>query len=129
MNKIILMGNITQDIDLKHIGETTIANFNLAVQRKFKVKGEYKTDFIKCVSFGKQAETIAKFFSKGSRILIDGELNIDVYEKDGKMNYMTKVKVDGFNFIDKAKKDDDGFGDFIPKNETIDVNDNFDLPF
>lgn len=111
MNKVILLGRLTRDVELKTGGanNTSFARFNIAVNRKFKNQdGIYEADFINCVSFGKNAENIAKFFTKGSQIGVTGRIQTGNYkDKDGKTVYTTDVMVDDFDFIEKkASKDE-----------------------
>ena len=104
MNKVILSGNIVRDCDLKFIPNSgkAVTKFTLAVTRPFK---KDETDFINCVAFGKIAETIAQYTQKGSRILVEGNINIDNYtNKEGKKVYTTDIIVNSFEFIG-AKKD------------------------
>lgn len=107
MNKINLLGTIVKDIELRHTtSDMQVANFTLAVKRKVKNKdGNYDSDFVNCVAYGKLGETISKFFKKGSRILIDGELRNNNYEnKKGEKVYSTNVVVNDIDFIDKLEK-------------------------
>lgn len=118
MNKVILVGRITKDIELKGT-DTKVTHFCVACQRDFKDKdGNYGADFINCVAFGKNAEFIAKYFSKGSMIGISGRINTGNYtNKDGQKVYTTDVMVEKSEFVTsksdnsapKAKEVDDGF--------------------
>ena len=81
-----------------------VARFTLAVNRKGKQKD--KADFISCVAFGKAAETLDKYVSKGHRIGIVGHIQTGSYDhKDGYKVYTTDVVVDEFDFLEAAKKD------------------------
>ena len=102
MNKIILMGRLTKEPELKYIPNTDkgVAKFTLAVPRAFK---KDETDFINCTAFGKQAEIIASYVTKGQRLLVEGALQIGSYtNKEGAKVYTTDVIVNSFNFIEKA---------------------------
>lgn len=105
-----------------------VASFTLAVNRDYKnANGNYDADFINCVAFGQQAETISKFVHKGDRFGVDGKLNTRTYEKqDGSKVYVTEVIVNGFEFLE-SKKDkpsaDVEVDDFEP------CDDDLDLPF
>ena len=102
MNKVILTnGRLTKDIELKEANGLQIARFTVAVKRQFK---KDEADFISCVAFGKRAETLAKFFEKGSPINIEGRLQTGSYEKDGVKHFTTDVIVDNFEFIADSKK-------------------------
>jgi len=101
MNKIILTGNLTKDIDLKYTdGGTAIGKGTIAVKRPFKdkQKDEYLTDFFSFVVMGKQAETCGNYMKKGDRVAIEGSLQNRVWEKDdGTKQYFTEVFVSGFD--------------------------------
>ena len=103
MNSINLIGNLTKDFDLKYSQSgTAFANGSVAVQRRFKnQKGEYETDFINLKSFGKTAENLANYFSKGSKIGISGSLQTGSYEnKEGQRVYTTDVVIEQFTFVE-----------------------------
>jgi single-strand DNA-binding protein len=104
-NKVLLMGNITRDIELKSIaGGQSVAKIGLAVNRRFTTQsGERREEvtFVDCEAWGKTAENIAKFFSKGRPIFIEGRLKLDQWEdKEGKKQSKIKVVVEGFEFVD-----------------------------
>lgn len=102
MNKVILTnGRLTKDVELKDANGLQIARFTIAINRQFK---KDEADFISCVAFGKRAETLAKFFEKGSPINIEGRLQTGSYEKDGVKHFTTDVIVDNFEFIAGSKK-------------------------
>jgi single-strand DNA-binding protein len=125
LNKIILLGRICKDLELKKTGETSVIKFTLAVNRKFNKQGEEKqADFISCVAFGKTAEIMEQYLGKGRQIAIEGRIQTGSYKnKEGVMVYTTDVIVESFNFADGQKKEDanDGF-------KAIDENDD-ELPF
>jgi single-strand DNA-binding protein len=104
MNLIILMGRTTKDIELRYTQNTNtaVARFSLAVDRPYRKQGEeQQTDFIPCVAFGKTAEKISKYISKGRRIAIEGRIQIDSYNKDdGSKGYSTSIVVERFYFAD-----------------------------
>ena len=116
MNKVVLMGRITRDLELKTAGAGTMfMSFTVAVNRKFNKPGEERqADFINCKAFGKTAENIAKFFSKGALILVEGRIQTGHYDnKEGVRVYTTDVMVEGFDFTgekrDKVQDDSVGF--------------------
>ena len=75
-------------------------NFSLAVERNYqKDKNNKKVDFINCEQLGKHVENLCQYVTKGKQILVEGELNIDNYEKDGEKRSFTKVKVDRLEFL------------------------------
>lgn len=84
MNKVILRGNLTRDVELKETQrDSVVARFGIAIRRNFKNDdGEYDADFLNCVAYGKLAETIGKYFHKGSGIIIIGRLQSYSYENE-----------------------------------------------
>ena len=105
MNKVILIGRMTKDCELKTTTSgKSVASFTLAVNRDFKnADGKYDADFINCVAFGQQAETISKYIHKGDRFCVTGKLSTRTYEKNDSKVYVTEVIVDGFEFIENKK--------------------------
>ena len=105
MNKVVLIGRLTSDVETKEYGKGkdkgTYANFSLAVRRD-----EENTDFIDCTAFGKTAEFIEEYLSKGNRIAIEGSLQKTSYEdKEGETHYQTKVIVQRAEFADGTTKE------------------------
>ena len=100
MNKVILSGGVTKDAELNFLTTgTPKMMFNLAVERSYqKDKNNKKVDFITCELFGKSAENLCQYITKGKQIMVEGELNIDQYEKDGEKRSFTKIKVDRIEF-------------------------------
>ena len=98
MNRTVLHGRMTKDPDTK-FGNTAVTHFNVAVDRKFKRDGEPTADFINCVAFGKIAETIDKWFKKGSEIVVSGRIQTGSYKnQNGQTIYTTDVVVEDFDF-------------------------------
>lgn len=98
-NRVIIKGNICNDLELKESGETKILSFNVAVQRKFKNKnGEYETDFFRVSAFNQQAVFISTYFSKGSQIFVEGRLQTRTYDKDGETRYATDIIAEQVEF-------------------------------
>ena len=105
MNKFIIAGRLVEDAEIRYTtGEkaTAVARFRFAVNRKFaKENDEVKADFFKCVAFGKIAETFDKCkIGKGTKLLIEGEVRNDNYEKDGVKHYGMQVLVNSFEFCE-----------------------------
>lgn len=101
INKVILSGRITRDIEIKTApGGTAVTQFSLAVERSFAKQGEERqTDFITCVAWGKTAEFIGRYFGKGRSIVILGNLRTRTYDdKNGIKHYVTEVYVDEAQF-------------------------------
>lgn len=105
MNKVIIKGNLVKDVDLRTTpSETTVGRFVVATKRNVKNKdGNYDSDFISCVAFDNNADFISKHFSKGSGILLEGNIRTGSYEKDGEKVYATDVVVERVEFIDKQE--------------------------
>ena len=105
MNKIILTGRLTKDAELSFLPSVGIPkiNFSLAVETNYqKDKNNKKVDFINCEMLGKHTENLCQYVTKGKLIAVDGELNIEQYEKDGEKRSYTKVKVDKLEFLGGA---------------------------
>ena len=87
MNKVILMGRLTRDPDIRHsAGEnsTAVARYTLAVDRRYKRDGEAGADFIGCVAFGRSAEFAEKYFRQGLKVVITGRIQTGSYtNRDG----------------------------------------------
>lgn len=99
MNKVVLIGRLTKDPELKFAAGSgmAISRFTVAVNRQFK---KDETDFINCVAFGKTAETIAQYFTKGRQIAVAGNIRTGSYDaQDGTKRYTTDVAVESFEFI------------------------------
>ena len=127
MNKVIIIGRFTRDPEIKYTtGEnaTATARFSLAVNRRFKNKeGNYDADFINCVAFGKTAEFIEKYFTKGMAIGITGRIQTGSYtNKEGQKVYTTDVVVEETEFVESKNK---GTSDNVPNNNA-NSNSNFE---
>lgn len=113
LNRIILMGRLTRDPELRHTQSgTPVASFSLAVERDFKDKqtGEKVTDFIDIVAWRSTAEFVSKYFTKGRMAVVEGRLQIrDWTDKDGGKRRSAEVVADNVYFGD-SKKDSDGGG-------------------
>ena len=106
MNVVILMGRMTRDPELKFTsGGKAFANFSLAVQ---KTKDE--VEFIDCTVWEKTAETIAEYFRKGNRILIQGRLSVNSYEQNGEKRRRMRVVVNSFEFVESSGSSNNGGG-------------------
>lgn len=131
MNKIILCGNLTRDIDLATTNNgKTYGKFALAVQRSFANQdGERETDFINIIVWGKTAENCGKYLKKGSKALVEGELHIRGYEaEDGSKRYATEVVADKVEFVGSKASNGDNGG--VPDGLTpLDDVDDDSLPF
>lgn len=102
MNKIILMGRLVRDPEIRYANSgTAIARFTLAVDRRFKREGQPDADFFECTSFGKQSEFVEKYLHKGTKILLAGEMQNNNYtDKDGVKHYSMTVLVNEIEFAE-----------------------------
>ena len=109
MNKVIIIGRNTKDIELRQTPSGTSAiEFSIAVKRTFKnANGEYESDFFNCVAFSKLAETISKYVKKGDQIAIEGRLQTRSYtNKEGRKINVTEIIVENFEFLQPKKQED-----------------------
>ena len=99
-NKAILLGRLTADPELKTTQNgTAVTSFSVACDRSYQEKGQdRKCDFIPCVAWRQTAEFITRYFKKGSPILIEGEIQVRSYDKNGETRYITEVIVDRVSF-------------------------------
>lgn len=114
-NKVLLMGNLTRDVELKYTpSNMAVANIGLAINRRYKGRdGELKeeTTFVDCEAWGYTAENMAKFFSKGRPVFIEGRLKLDTWQdKDGSNRSKLKVVIEAFEFVDSRTGGDGGGG-------------------
>lgn len=103
MNNVSLIGNVTRDLELKQVGQTQNTRFTLAVTRRFK---RDESDFINCIAWGKQAETLCQYVKKGQKIAIIGNIRTGSYEREGTTVYTTDVVVESFEFLGGGKQSD-----------------------
>lgn len=115
-NKVLLMGNLTRDPEVKHTANNrAVANFGLAVNHRYKTAdGERREEvtFVDCEAWGYTAENIGKFFAKGRPIFVEGRLKLDTWEdrNDGSKRSKMKVVIDKFEFIDSKAGGGSGGG-------------------
>ncbi|MFR5264551.1 single-stranded DNA-binding protein [Clostridium sp.] len=139
MNKVILIGRLTKDPDLRFAAGsgTAVTRFTVAVNRRKKDDG---ADFINCIAFGKTGETIAQYLTKGRQIAINGNLRTGSYDaKDGTKRYTTDVIVENFDFISSDKSSNnqnvlqgntDSFNDIDNSyDDMMPVDDGGEIPF
>lgn len=121
MNKVILIGRLTREPELRYSqsGDTAIVHFGLAVNRKYKQDGGQDADFPSVVAFGKTAEFIDKYFSKGSKMVVEGRLQTGSYtDKDGNKHYTTDVVAEAVEFAESKKSEDVEEINFIKVDDT-----------
>ena len=104
MNKVILMGRLTRDPEVRYSqneNSTAIARFSLAVDRRFKRDGEASADFFNCTAFGKQGEFVEKYLKQGTKIVVVGRVQNDNYtNKNGEKVYSVQIMVDEIEFAE-----------------------------
>jgi len=114
LNKVMLMGNLTRDVELKYTqSNQAVANLGLAVNRRWKTpEGEDREEvtFVDCEAWGRTAETLQKYLSKGRPVFIEGRLKLDQWEKEGQKHSKMRVVVEGFQFIDSKQGSSGGGG-------------------
>lgn len=133
MNKVILMGRLTRDVDVKVSSTgTAVARFNLAVDRRFKKDNEQSCDFISCVAFSKTAEFLEKYGNKGTKFVVEGSIQTGSYtNKEGQKVYTTDVLVQSVEFAESKssaqtyQKAEPQTADFV----AVDEIDDEELPF
>jgi single-strand DNA-binding protein len=125
MNKVILIGRLVRDPDVRYTQEKmAIARFTLAVDRRIKKEGEQTADFISCIAFGKTGEFVEKYLTKGTKVALEGRWQTGSYtNKENVKIYTNDCIVDQLEFAESKKSEDnDGF---IPVPDGIEE----DLPF
>lgn len=104
MNKLILMGRLTRDPEIRYSqgdNSLAIARFSIAVDRRFKRAGEPEADFFNCTSFGKQAEFVERYLKQGTKILLSGRIQNDNYtNKEGQKVYSVQVMAEEIEFAE-----------------------------
>lgn len=102
MNMTIMMGRLTRDPEIRQATTgNVVASFSIAVDRRFKRESEPEADFFNCTAFGKTAEFVEKYFTKGKKILLTGSIQNDNYtNKDGQKVYATKIIVENVEFAE-----------------------------
>ncbi|MFG0256542.1 MAG: single-stranded DNA-binding protein [Phycisphaerales bacterium JB043] len=114
-NKVLLMGNLTRDIELKYVtGDNAVANIGIAVNRRFKSRdGEWRdeTTFVDCEAWGRTAETMSKYLAKGRPVFIEGRLKLDQWQDNsGNNRSKLRVVVENFQFVDSPGSSGGGGG-------------------
>lgn len=104
MNKVILMGRLTRDPEVRYsqgATSTAIARYTLAVDHRFKKEGETTADFISCVAFGKSGEFAERYLKQGTKIVISGRIQTGSYtNREGQKVYTTEVVVEEQEFAE-----------------------------
>ncbi|WP_461207075.1 single-stranded DNA-binding protein [Clostridium sp. DL1XJH146] len=117
MNKVILVGRITKDLELKEIGEDKIpfVNFHLAVTSGYKKStGEKIVDFIPVCAWSRNAENLYKYTGKGTLLSVVGNLKIRTYKTDeGSNKYVAEVRAERIQFLERKKQEEKGQDEII----------------
>lgn len=107
MNKVILIGGLTRDPDVRYSQAeepVAVARYTLAVNRRFHRDGEQAADFVSCVAFGKQGEFAEKYLRQGIKIAITGRIQTGSYtNRDGQKVYTTDVIIESQEFVESKK--------------------------
>lgn len=110
MNKVILIGRLVRDPELKTTTTgVSVTTFSIAVERNYvnEETGQRDADFINCLSWRKQAENIARYCTKGSQIALEGRLQVRSYDdRDGNRRFVTEVVADNVTFLSSKKKEE-----------------------
>ena len=128
MNKVVLMGRLTKDVEMRYTqgNNTAVANFTLAVTRRFKKVGQPEADFLPIIAWSKTAEFCGKYFKKGQQVSVIGNIQTRNWaDNEGKKHYVTEIIAEEVYFADTKKSEGSttDTGDFHP------VDENDDLPF
>ena len=129
LNKIIIMGRLTRDPEMRHTQNgTAVASLTLACDRDFKPQnGEKETDFVDVVVWGKTAEFAANYFTKGRMAIVEGRLQVRNWQdKDGNKRKTTEVVADRMYFGDSKQE---GKKQLAPADDFCEIEDDGDLPF
>lgn len=136
MNKVILMGRLTKDPEVRYTQSDkplAIARYTLAVNRAYKKEGEPDADFIPCVAFGKNGEFTEQYLMKGQRIAVVGRLQVRMWEDDkGDKRKTTEVVIENQYFADSKNKNEEKTLSEAVNSHLYPIDDNMedeDLPF
>ena len=142
MNKVILMGRLTRDPEVRYTqtSNTLVASFSLAVNRRFVRQGEERqADFINIVAWGKQGEFCSKYFKKGQQVGVIGRMQTRNWDDDkGQKHYVTEVVAEEAYFADSKRDGNTGestgsfentFGANMAQNSEFELTPSDDLPF
>lgn len=133
MNSVQLLGRLVRDPEVRYTdGGATIASLTVAVDRRFKQEGGETADFISCKAFGKTAEFIEKYFSKGKKIALNGRIQTGSYtNKDNVKVYTTEVIIENVEFVESKGTEQNGVAAEPKNDDFMNVPDGLDeeLPF
>ena len=119
MNKVILMGRLTRDPEVRYSqgeGGSAVARFSLAVDRRFKRAGEAEADFFNCTAFGRQAEFVERYLKRGTKMVVTGRIQNDNYtNREGQRVYSVQIIVEELEFAESkasAGNNDGGYQNY-----------------
>lgn len=131
MNKVVLIGRLTRDPDLRYPSTNVpVANFTIAVNRPFENQnGERVADFINIIVWRKQAENVKKYIGKGSLVAVEGRIQTRNYEgQDGKRVYVTEVVADSVQFLESKSQSQNRGASFGMDSQMDTPEENIPLP-
>ncbi len=133
MNKVELIGRLTKDVDVRYTQTTNtlVANFTLAVNRRFTKQGEEKqADFINIIAWGKTGEFCSKYFSKGQQAAVVGRIQTRNWDDEqGQKHYVTEVIAEEVYFAGDKKNSFEGANTTCTSNTNYEIIEGDDLPF
>lgn len=133
MNKVELIGRLTKDVDVRYTQTTNtlVANFILAVNRRFTKQGEEKqADFINIIAWGKTGEFCSKYFSKGQQVAVVGRIQTRNWDDEqGQKHYVTEVIAEEVYFAGDKKNSFEGANTTCTSNTNYEIIEGDDLPF
>ena len=135
MNSVQLLGRLARDPEVRYTAgdnPTAVARFTVACGRKYKKDAEQTADFISCMAFGKTAEFIERYFTKGNSIALNGRIQTGSYtNKDGNKVYTTDVVVDTLEFVGSKNESNSSNAANSKNDDFMNIPDNIeeDLPF
>jgi len=120
MNKAILCGRLTRDPEVRYgDNQKAVARFSLAVDRRFAREGEATADFFNCTAFGKLAEVVEKYVTKGTKLIVVGRIQNDNYtNKEGQTVYSVQILVDELEFAESKRTQEGSSQQAAPQVET-----------
>lgn len=130
MNRVCLNGRLTRDLELRKLSSgSSVVSFTLAVNRRIKTEGQPDADFIRCTAWGKTAEVMCQYLTKGSQIGVEGRIQTGQYEdKNGNTVFTTDVVVENFDFLESKRDSSADEAIYDDPADTLDI-DSDDLPF
>ncbi len=130
MNKVILMGRLTRDPEMRY-GQNGngVASFSIAVDRRFKREGQPEADFFNCTAFGKQGEFVEKYLKKGTKVVLDGEIQQNNYtNKDGQEVRSYQIITNTIEFAESKNAAQGNGGDYAQSPSTDSGSDFLNIP-